>query len=211
MARIEKYSLTSGGAAYALNIGFNPDTLEVWNYTKWASDGIVAKSYWHKGMTTDYALNEICDDTGTNRSISTSNGFTVASSTSISGAPIATTGVTAANPPVVTVGDSSTLTSGDVVRFHGIVGMTELNGNEYKITVINGTTFSLQDMQGNNVDGTGFTAYSSGGYVTDLSINVVNSGTYRITLGTDVVGSDSDVLYVAATQADTMTALGDIG
>ena len=44
MAMIEKYSLTSGGSAYALEVGFIPETIEIWNYTKWASDGVVAKS-----------------------------------------------------------------------------------------------------------------------------------------------------------------------
>jgi len=211
MAFINKYKLVSGGSAYNLAIGFNPDTVEVWNYTEWETDTKVVKSYWHKGMTTDYAINEICEDTGANRSISTSNGFTVGTGASFSGAVLTVSGITAANPPVVTVGSTSTMTTGDVVRIHGVVGMTEVNNNDYKATVINSTTFSLQNMDGENVDGTGFTSYSSGGYVSDLSINVSDSGSYYITLGTDVVGADSDVLYVVATQADKQIDLGDIG
>lgn len=74
----------------------------------------------------------------------------------------AITGATAANPVVITsVGHG--LTSGDYVFITGVVGMTQLNGNTYKITVIDANTFSLQNYAGANIDGTAFTAYTSGG------------------------------------------------
>lgn len=213
MSRIEKYSLTSGGAAYNLNIGFVPDTVEVWNYTQWAVDAKTVKSYWHRGMTTAYALNERCEDTSTNRTASTSNGFTVLETTSIATNQSAVSAITAANPPVVTVASTSLFTTDDVVRLHNIGGMTQVEGVSYNITVINSTTFSLQDMDGNDIDGTAFTAYTSSAddFAVDITAEVRQAGQFRITLGTDVVGADSDVLYVTATQADTFTALGDIG
>ena len=211
MARIEKFSLTSGGSAYTLELGFVPETVEVWNYTKWANDGSTAKSYWHRGMTAGYALNELCEDTSTNHTASTSNGFTVLKTMSLTAAPQALTGITAANPPVVTVAATATYSNNDVIRMHGVLGKTEVNAVDYRITVINSTTFSLQDMAGNDIVGAGYTAYTSGGYVVNNSIEVNDAGSFRITLGTDVVGSNSDVLYVSATQADTFTALGDIG
>ena len=61
----------------------------------------------------------------------------------------------------MTVADTSTLTTGEITGLKDIVGMTELNDVGYAITVINGTTFSLT-----NIDSTGYTAYSSGGSVT---------------------------------------------
>lgn len=72
------------------------------------------------------------------------------------------TGATQANPVVITVASTAELETGDTGTIAGVVGMTELNGGgPYTITVINGTTFSLD-----GVDGTGFTAYTSGGTFT---------------------------------------------
>lgn len=79
--------------------------------------------------------------------------------------PVSITGVTAANPVVVTA-PSHSLSNGDVVIISGVKGMTELNGNSY--TVRNqsaNTTFELEDMDGNAVDGSAFTAYVSSGQV----------------------------------------------
>lgn len=72
--------------------------------------------------------------------------------------PAATvSGVTQANPAVVTTG-THTFVTGETVTISGVVGMTELNGNSYVITVLSPTTFSLD-----GVDSTAYTPYSSGG------------------------------------------------
>jgi len=66
-------------------------------------------------------------------------------------------GITQANPAVV----SSTghgLSTGAEVEITGVVGMTEVNGNTYRITAIDGDSFRLE-----GTDSTGFTAYTSGG------------------------------------------------
>lgn len=67
------------------------------------------------------------------------------------------TGVTQANPGVVTA-TAHRLRSGDVVTISGVSGMTQLNGNSYTIDVINANSFSLRA-----TNTTGFTAYTSGG------------------------------------------------
>lgn len=80
------------------------------------------------------------------------------------------TGVTQANPAVVTCASTAAMATGDVVYETGtVVGMTELNGQFYQITVIDGTHFSLADLQGNPIDSTGFTAWSSGGTFSDTT------------------------------------------
>lgn len=85
------------------------------------------------------------------------NPFGLEAATNISGA-------TAANPVVVTSASHGLLT-GDTAYITGITGMTELNGNHYKVTVLSSSTFSLQDFNGDNIDGSAYTAYVSGGTV----------------------------------------------
>ncbi len=76
------------------------------------------------------------------------------------------TGATQASPVVITTSASHGLTTGDEVYITGVVGMTQLNKRQFKVTSLTATTFSLQLMDGTtNVDGTGYTAYSSAGSV----------------------------------------------
>jgi hypothetical protein len=57
----------------------------------------------------------------------------------------------------ITVGSTATLTTGQIVAISGVGGTTEANGN-WTITVVNGTTFDLDDSTFAN-------AYTSGGVV----------------------------------------------
>lgn len=68
------------------------------------------------------------------------------------------TGITQANPGVVTSVGSDLLT-GDRVFISGVVGMNQVNNMEFTVTRINANSFSI------GVDTTGFTAYVSGGTV----------------------------------------------
>ena len=74
------------------------------------------------------------------------------------------TGVTQANPGVVTSAAHG-YSNGDEVYISGVGGMTELNGRNYLVANATTNTFTLQDLFGNNIDTTGFTAYTSGGSV----------------------------------------------
>ena len=77
-------------------------------------------------------------------------------------AAVAVTAVTQANPGAVTTGAAHLLVTGDRVRFAGVVGMVELNANTvFAVTTVNATSFQI-------VDTTGFTAYTSGGTVTQV-------------------------------------------
>ncbi len=54
--------------------------------------------------------------------------------------------------------------NGDIVYLKDVVGTTEINRNKYKIAGSTANTFNLTYIgSGNDVDGTGFTAYVSGG------------------------------------------------
>jgi len=67
--------------------------------------------------------------------------------------------------PVVITAVGHTYIDGDQVRIESVVGMTEINERFFTVRNPVGNTFELEDLFGNSVDGTGFTAYSSGGSV----------------------------------------------
>ena len=72
-------------------------------------------------------------------------------------APVTVTAISSAAPGVVTAAGHG-FSNGDSIKFVGVVGMTEVNGNAYTITTIDADQFSI-------VDTTGFTTYVSGGTV----------------------------------------------
>lgn len=88
-------------------------------------------------------------------------------------AGISISGATAANPVVITSATHS-YSDGDEVYISGVSGMTELNGRRFIIDVLTTTTFSLL-----GVDGTSYTAYTSGGtsYRTHDEITNANAPT----------------------------------
>lgn len=85
---------------------------------------------------------------------------------------VAISGVTQADPAVITVtswpvdGDGSNLVDDDQIKIVSIVGMTELNGNIYTMDDANvsAKTFSLNNSANTaNIDSTNYTTYTSGG------------------------------------------------
>ena len=72
------------------------------------------------------------------------------------------TAITQANPAQVT-SNAHGYANGDEVFISGVVGMTELNGKSFIVAGVTANTFTLQDVWGNNINSTGYTAYSSGG------------------------------------------------
>ena len=73
------------------------------------------------------------------------------------------TGVTRANPCVVSV--TNTYTTGDVdwVYISGVSGMTQLNGHYYKVHVAAAGSITLYDLFGNPVDSSAFGIWTAGG------------------------------------------------
>lgn len=77
----------------------------------------------------------------------------------------AITGITKANPAVVTYSGSDTYANGDRVRISGVVGMTEVNNRIFTVANVNtgANTFELS-----GVNSSGYTTYSSGGTVAEV-------------------------------------------
>ena len=105
--------------------------------------------------------------------------------------PAATiTGVTQANPAVVTTSAAHTFANGENATITGVIGMTELNGNAYVIGNVTSTTFELT-----GIDSTAYTAYSSGG-------SAQSDGIYEVTTSY----TESQLYRLGYTQsADVMT------
>ena len=92
------------------------------------------------------------------------------------------TGVTQANPCVLTTAGADDVAAGDFVTMAGVVGMTELNGNTYEVLSVTSTTLTI------DVNASGFTAYVSGGTAT--TTNVYASTYYFRLSARDVWGDD---------------------
>ena len=78
------------------------------------------------------------------------------------------TSATQASPVVITTNTVHDFTEGTPVTIVDVVGMTQLNGNEYYADVLTSNTLALyeDDVLSVPLDGTGFTAYTSGGVAT---------------------------------------------
>ena len=75
---------------------------------------------------------------------------------------ITISGITKANPGVVTA-TAHGYSDGDFVIISAVAGMTQVNGKTYKVASKTTNTFELQDVDGSNVDTSGYSTYSSAG------------------------------------------------
>ena len=106
------------------------------------------------------------------------------------------TGVSQANPPVVTCSGGHNFIEGQQVKFASVGGMTDLNGNFYTVKNPSSTNFELYDASTSSVsatdpvDGTGFSAYTSGGTASHTVVVLSNvKGTF--TQGETATGGSS--------------------
>jgi hypothetical protein len=79
--------------------------------------------------------------------------------------PITITGITQADPGVVTTDGAHGFSDGAIVRLKMPFGMTEVDGKVYKVANGTSNTFELNTRSDADVDTTGFTAYQTGGEV----------------------------------------------
>jgi hypothetical protein len=244
----EAFRLISGGAAYTLSLGFQADMAIFNNLSDWTGTAAgLPRSFWFRNETDaaeayQFQVIDSAAAASFNFLNPTTNGFTTANTSGgVSASQATISGITAADPGVITH-SAFTFQTGQIVRFTdlGTVGdatdrgMDELNNNRYRIVVINSTTFSLQDViSGEAIDTTNFVAYVSGGRVTlethalqlnnpQVSPYSVTSPynpnsfsydpvEYKLTAGTDIMGDDGDRFFVEVYKFGKFTNLGDIG
>jgi len=82
------------------------------------------------------------------------------------GSTISVTGITKANPGVVTTDLNHGFSNGQVAQINGIVGMTALNGVNFTVTVLSPNSFSI------GINTSGYATYVSGGVLTPNLRNV---------------------------------------
>lgn len=103
------------------------------------------------------------------------------------------TGITKANPAVVTA-SSHGYSNGDEVIITLVGGMTEINGKRYKVANKTTNTFELQDLDGNNINSTAYTTYTSGGdanKIYEISTSITESMLYEIQYT-----QSADIMYI---------------
>lgn len=184
MAQIEKVTWTNPSTAVARNenVGFTVTKVEIWDLTtpnrlEWTSD-MADASYFTLGTL----------------AYTTSNGITPLAQDAAYGAAIS--GITNANPAVITVTDTATFgyAAGDTIKVTGVAddqAGTTLNG-DYTIASITATTITTATNTSS-----GYSAYVSGGYAireTDTNGDAIpreNKAIRGVTIGTGAVGANS--------------------
>lgn len=206
--RFGTFTSPSVAAAQTITLGFVPSSFKLTNYTGFGTATVVSEAQYFSGMTAGYALIKTtstdADVTGNYQvpTILTSNGFTVFNNGAQWTSTTKTiTGATKANPCVITA-TAHGFGTGDIITISGVVGMTQLNTNRYKVVFIDANSFSLKDLFGNAIDSTGYSTYTSGGQanlISSASTTPVglqyDTGSAGITLGTSLFRANADVFY----------------
>lgn len=152
-SRIAKGTFTSTGAAKVINLPFQPDAVEFWNYSAAgtpAQNG-VPYAYWDVLMGQGTATAQYFNATPV---LSTGNVATNGISSFSAGqllqygAALTVSSITKASPAVVTTSTDHGFASGDVVIFEGLfetttTGMPQINGIPFTVTVTGSTTFTI--------------------------------------------------------------------
>lgn len=160
-SKILRGTFTSTGVNKPLYLPMKPDTIEIWNKTKWNTT---------TNNTGNFAIGFAEDAAGTGY-VTASNGTTWLGKTLTSGAftffsqgspsfgAVKTVvSITQANPAVVTV-TSHGYQTGDVVWLYGTTAMLQVASIPYTITRTGANTFTIP------VDSSGFAAAATAGFV----------------------------------------------
>jgi hypothetical protein len=114
---------------------------------------------------------------------------------------ITITGISQANPAVVSCSETGTLENGDIVLIEGVVGMTEVNDILFTVaSLVNDTSFELS-----GINSTGYGAWSSGGTAKEFNVT-----TFGYIQETNVMYKKSKEELKDETGATVSTESGDV-
>ena len=207
--------LISAGVAYNLVLPWQADKFEWYNYTKFATNDNNLQGVWFRDFPAGDALIVARGTTTLTSTLEATNGVTIANvAGGFTDQHLVITGITGpASPGVVTTSTNHGLEDGDRVVITKVIGTMaqEVNNKTFVVDVLTATTFALYDTFGLPITIAG--AYTSSGQVTKTGpeLGVVdNPITYRLLLGTGVMGADGDVIYFQATKFNAYFNLGDV-
>lgn len=213
MSQYRNGIINSTGAAVTLPLGFVPDKFEIYNKTVLdaaSATPAVGYSLWIKNIVANAKAYINTYTSGAPvTTLLASNGITpVVLGGDWQNTNYTITGVTKANPGVVTVSsvnptNSLVLVNGMTFTISGVVGMTQLNQNRYVVAGISGSTgsqtFNLYDTFGNPVDTSAFGTYVSGGNIDVISYPpiapTINPVTGQIIAQGQPAGNQYDIGY----------------
>jgi hypothetical protein len=174
-SRLAKGKFTSTGFAQPITLPFQPDFVEMINYSvanAAPSANAVFKASWDSNMGQGFAVEEtynatpvLVADTVTTNGISTFSAglsFQFGPINQHNGSPVSEFSMTAASPVVVTTVGNHGLQTGDVVIFSNLyqtstTGMQQMAGIPFMITRTGATTFSVNW----NAAGSNYTAFNT--------------------------------------------------
>jgi hypothetical protein len=178
-SRLAKGHFTSTGAAKIINLPFQPDYVELINYS--AADTPaqygIPKAFWDISMGQGYSVVDIFNVTPVlSTDVVTANGIsTFSGGLSLQyGATINVTDVTKANPASITTASAHGLASGDVVILQNLyqtatTGMIQICGIPFTVTVTGTTTFTIPW----NTNQSAYTVYANGSATTQATMKKV--------------------------------------
>lgn len=152
-SRMVKGKFTSTGGAQVVNLPFQPDYVELVNYSAAATPANhgVPFAKWDINMGQGFAVEEVFNATPVlTTDVVIANGISSFAAGQLLqfGPTLSISGITKASPAVVTTTAAHGLTSGDVVVFQGLfqsstTGMPQLQNIPFTVTVTGSTTFSI--------------------------------------------------------------------
>lgn len=183
-SRIAKGHFTSTGAAQVVNLPFQPDAIEMWNYSSFATPAQhgVPYAYWDVSMGQGFAVEDVFQTVVTNTvgpvtapglttDVVTSNGFSTFAAGQLLqfGAKKQVIGATKANPIVFNV-TAHGYKVGDTVTFVGLyqsatTGMPQIDGMLFTISAVGDADHFTVKWNGNQSNYTALSASPSGAYV----------------------------------------------
>lgn len=146
----------SGNATQTLKLPFVPDLFEIWiqgnssgdNWTSTANPGPVKYAFWQSGMASGTALataNTNGAATDTSSFLATGGITPVTSAANLLGPAQAGSGITKANPAVMTLTNANVYNTGDVVFLEQTTGALQFSGIPWMLTKTGANTYTLND------------------------------------------------------------------
>lgn len=172
--RMAKGSFTSTGAAKVINLPFQPDFVEIINYTAATTPAQhgVPFAYWDANMGQGFAVEQVFNATPVmTTDIVTANGISTFSAGQMLqfGARQQIIGATAANPIVVNV-TAHGYSVGDVVMFEGLyqsstTGMAQIDGIPFRVSAVGDADHFSVVWPGNGSNYTALSGSPAGAFV----------------------------------------------